>query len=74
MQASIIQISVIIFVQCFSVILQGLYLFPFSLATSLLADHGKAYKKIWIDLWSQRLEKMESDNDTSAKEIVKNVF
>jgi len=73
MQASIIHISVIIFVQCFSVILQVLHLFPFSLATSLLANHRKAYKN-WVDLWSQRLEKMERDENTSAKEIVKNVF
>jgi len=30
--------------------------------------------QISIYLWSQRLEKMEKDKDTSAKEIVKNVF
>jgi len=30
--------------------------------------------QILICLWSQRLEKMEKDEDPSAKEIVKNVF
>jgi len=30
--------------------------------------------QILIYLWSQQLGKMERDKDTSAKEIVKNVF
>jgi len=34
----------------------------------------RRFTQILIYLWSQRLEKMEKDNDTSAKEIVKNVF
>ena len=57
MQASIIQISVIFLVQCFSVILQALCLFPFPLKHLTFAN-----AKTFGTVFDQKIgEKMEKD-------------
>ena len=70
MQASIIQISVIFLVQCFSVILQALCLFPFPLKHLTFAN-ARTFRTVF----DQKIgEKTEKDYVAAAKEIVKNVF